>query len=66
MTLYTGGAMIKSGYTWTNPTATSSVVLSTTNKLIYEVSTSPGTNGAPLGYMEYNVVTGNGSIDIIV
>ena len=64
MTLYTGGTMIKSGFTWTNPTATSTVQLTTTSKPIYEVSTSPGYNGAPLGYMEYNVVTGDGSIDI--
>lgn len=65
MTMYTGGTMIKTGFTWTNPTATSTVQLSTTDSPINVVSVNPMQDGQPLGYMTYNVVTGNGSIDII-
>ena len=64
MSMYTGGTMIKSGFGWTNPTATSFYNTGTTNKLVNDVSTNPANNGESLGYMEYNVVTGNGSIDI--
>lgn len=64
MTMYQGGTMVKSGFTWTNTTATSSLQLTTTGKVITLKTTSSSSDGEPLGYMTYNVVTGIGSIDI--
>lgn len=64
MTMYTGGVMVKSGYTWTNPTATSTVRLTTASKIITTSTIDPASDGEPLGYLTYNVVNGVGSIDI--
>lgn len=64
MYMYTGGTMVKQGYTWINPTATSSLTLASTGKVITLQTTNPSTNGEPLGYITYDVDTGIGSIDI--
>lgn len=64
MTLWGGGAPVKSGYTWINPTATSTQVLVSTNKNITLQTQNAASNGEPLGYILYDVNTGIGSLDI--
>lgn len=64
MTLYIGGTMVKSGYTWTNPTATSTQSLTSTGKVITASSQLASYNGESLGYITYNVETGIGTLDI--
>lgn len=64
MYMYTGGTMQKQGYTWINPTATSSQTLVSTGKTITLQTTNSASNGEALGYIIYDVDTGVGSIDI--
>lgn len=64
MYLYTGGVMQKTGFTWINPTATSTTVLSSTGKVITLQTRSSASNGQDLGFMTYNVNTGVGAINI--
>lgn len=63
VTLYSGGAMVKNGYTWTNPTANKQQVLDAKLKLITLKSTSAASIGDRIATLKYNVVTGSGSLD---
>jgi hypothetical protein len=62
--LYTGGTMLKQGFTWVNPTATSTSVLASTGKVITLFTKSAATTGEALGNIVYNVNTGVGAINI--
>lgn len=62
VTLYTGGSPVLSGFDWTNPTATSSTVLATVSKVIELHSNDPGSDGERVGVLQYNVLTGAGSL----
>ena len=64
MYLYTGGAMLKQGFTWVNPTATATNELVSTGKVITLQTRNRLSNGEALGYITYNVNTGVGAIDI--
>ena len=64
MYLYTGGAMLKQGFTWVNPTATAVNVLTSSGKVITTQSRFSITEGEELGYVTYNVNTGVGAINI--
>lgn len=64
MYMYTGGTMQKQGFTWINPTATSSQTLTSAGKIITLQTTNSASNGEPLGYISYDVDTGVGFIDI--
>jgi len=62
--LYTGGTMLKQGFTWVNPTATSTSVLASTGKVITLFTRNSSTTGEALGNIVYNVNTGVGAINI--
>jgi hypothetical protein len=61
--LYTGGTMLKQGFTWVNPTATAVNVLTSTGKVI-TLEGGAFTDGEALGNIVYNVNTGVGAINI--
>jgi hypothetical protein len=61
--LYTGGTMLKQGFTWTNPTATAVNVLASAGKVI-TLKGGAFTDGEVLGNIVYNVDTGVGAINI--
>ena len=61
--LYTGGTMLKQGFTWVNPTATAVNVLTSAGKVI-TLKGGAFTDGEPLGNIVYNVDTGLGAINI--
>ena len=64
MTMYTGGKMVKTGFTWTNPTATSTQQLTSPGKYIILNTQNPASNGEPLGYCIFDVETGAATLNI--
>jgi hypothetical protein len=63
VTLFTGGAMVKNGYTWTNPTANKQQIFDNKLTLITLKSTSSASIGQRIATLKYNVVSGTGSLD---
>jgi hypothetical protein len=63
ITLYSGGAMIRNGFNWANPTATSSAVLDVNLKVISLKSQAPEGIGERIAVLNYNVITGQGYLD---
>ena len=63
--MYQGGTMVKSGFTWTNPTATAAQTVYSTGKVITAYSRTPSNNGELLGSIVYNVTDGEGAITIV-
>jgi hypothetical protein len=64
LTGYKGGTMVAGNYGWTNPTATSSLVITSGTRSITTVSQSTASNGQRLATLTYNLTNGAGSIDI--
>jgi hypothetical protein len=60
VTLYKGGAMVKSGYTWINPTAIEKVIVASLSKSITMKTKSIGTNGQSLSTLVYDLPTHQG------
>ena len=63
VTLYTGGSMVKNGYTWTNPTATKQQIFDNKLTLVTLLSTSSASTGQRIATLKYNVVSGEGILD---
>lgn len=63
LVLYKGGALVKSGYGWTNPTAAQSKAITSTTKRITLVTQSGSSNGTGLARLTYNVFNGVGWMD---
>jgi hypothetical protein len=63
--MYQGGTMVKSGFTWTNPTATAAQTVYSTGKVITAYSRTATNNGELLGSIVYNVTDGEGDITIV-
>ena len=64
LTGYKGGTMVAGNYTWTNPTATDSFVITSGGRNITMVSDYIGDLGQRLGVLTYNLTNGSGSIDV--
>jgi hypothetical protein len=64
--MYKGGTMVKSGFTWTNSTATDSRTVSSAGKVVTLASTSGASIGQQIGFINYNFISGVGSIVITV
>lgn len=61
--LYKGGTMVKTEYSWINPTATNSSTLSVDLKNITLLSQNPNNIGQRVATMTYNLSTGQGYFD---
>jgi hypothetical protein len=64
LTGYKGGTMVAGNYGWTNPTATSSLVITSGTRSITTVSQSTASDGQRLATLTYNLTNGAGSIDV--
>lgn len=63
VTMWTGGAPVKSGFTWTNPTATDSLVIQSTGTVITQAGTASTLPGQRIATITYNISTGEGLIN---
>lgn len=63
VTMWAGGAPVKSGFTWTNPTATDSLVIQSTGTVITQAGTAPTLPGQRIATITYNINTGEGLIN---
>jgi hypothetical protein len=63
--MYQGGTMVKSGFTWINPTATAAQTVYSVGKVITAYSRTATNNGELLGSIVYNVTDGQGDITIV-
>lgn len=63
ITLWAGGTMEKQGFTWTNPTATQSLVFAATVKQITFSSKVGASLGERIAVINYNTTTGEGFLD---
>lgn len=59
-TLWKGGNPVKSGYVWTNTTATSTYSISSVSKQVTLKTTNSGTSGERIATLSYNLQTGQG------
>lgn len=64
LTAYKGGTMVAGNYGYTNPTATSSLVINSGTRSITTVSQSSGSAGQRLATLTYNLNNGTGVIDV--
>jgi hypothetical protein len=64
-TLYRGGTMIPSGYTWTSSGSTSQSSLNSQGKVVNYSSRSSADNGYHFANITYNVNTGIGGINTV-
>lgn len=64
LTAYKGGTMVAGNYGYTNPTATSSLVINSGTRSIPTVSQSSGSAGQRLATLTYNLNNGTGVIDV--
>jgi hypothetical protein len=63
--MYQGGTMVKSGFTWINPTATAAQTVYSVGKVITAYSRTATNNGELLGGIVYNITDGQGDITIV-
>ena len=63
VTMWTGGAPVKGGFTWTNPTATDSLVIQSTGTVITQSGQNASNPGQRIATITYNVNTGVGLIN---
>jgi hypothetical protein len=63
ITLYSGGAPVRNGFNWINPTATASAVLDFNFKAISLQSQAQEGIGERIAVLNYNVTTGQGYLD---
>lgn len=61
--LYRGGTILQSGYGFTNPTASESILVTSTAKTITLITQQSTTLGAPLARLNYNLYSGVGYLD---
>lgn len=64
VTLFRGGSMVPSGFTWTNPTATDTQQHTYISKVVSLYSQSGNDPGQRIGVLHYNIVNGGGYFDI--
>lgn len=64
VTLFKGGSMQKSGYSWVNPSASNTTLLFSAGKSITLFSQSGGSTGQYIGTLYYNVNTGTGNVNV--
>jgi hypothetical protein len=64
VTLFKGGSMQKSGYSWVNPSASNTTLLFSAGKTITLLSRSGGSTGEYIGTVYYNVNTGTGNVNV--
>jgi hypothetical protein len=62
-TLWKGGSPVKSGFVWTNPTATATRSVTSVSKQITLKTTNSSTSGVRIATLTYNLQTGNGSFN---
>jgi hypothetical protein len=63
ITLWAGGTMQKQGFTWSNPTATQSLIFAATVKQITLSSKVNASIGERIAVINYNTTTGEGFLD---
>mgnify|MGYP003638176642 CR=1 FL=1 len=63
VTMWTGGAPVSGGFTWTNPTATDSLVIQSTGTVISQSGQNASNPGQRIATITYNVNTGVGLIN---
>ena len=63
ISLYKGGSMVKTGFTWNNPTAVSTNILDISLKTITLQTASILTNGERIATFNYNLTTGIALLD---
>ena len=64
ITLWENGSPVRSGYTWTNPTATRTNIVNSASKVMTYASQDGGDSGQRIATLSYNLVNKTGSIQI--
>jgi hypothetical protein len=64
VTLWRGGTPVKSGFVWTNPTATNTYNVASDSKLITLQTQQASTSGQRLAVLSYNLLTGSGNLNV--